>query len=86
MILVHLERIQYIQRVINGDRHRSARNFNKTDGEEQLSNNETKQKMLEIYYTTDRSRSQYLYKCLRFQLELPGNKIFFLSKILIHTK
>ena len=72
ILLVYLERIQYIQRGDGTNTGRSARTYN------QLSQNgrhRRNQRLLEIFYCTDHPRSEYLYKSLTFQLKKNGNNI-----------
>ena len=67
-VLVYLERIQYIQRGGGGEmNHRSAKEYHKIV---QSQNSGTQQKHLEIYYHSDRPRSDYLYKMISFQLNI----------------
>ena len=58
-ILVHLECIQYIQRIDKNKRRRSAFHYH---------HNNTEKQQLEIYYSIDRPRSEYLYKNICIQL------------------
>lgn len=69
ILLVCLERIQYIQRCENGHFGRSARNCTQSQVN---SFKDYSQRLIEIYYSTDHPRSEYLYKTATFQLFLPG--------------
>ncbi|CAF0755909.1 unnamed protein product [Rotaria sordida] len=70
-IVIYLERIQYIQRGGSGTSRRSARDYNQLPINHQHNQNDhydPQNKQLEIYYSTDRPRSEYLYKRISFQL------------------
>lgn len=74
-ILVHLERIQYIQRGGGGKSYRSARECQRLQfhqQKERTMNHASQQKQLQIYYHSDRPRSDYLYKVISFQLRIPS--------------
>jgi hypothetical protein len=75
LVVVCLERIQYIQRGGGGTPRRSARSYSQLRLQQQHSQNEhydRQQKQLEIYYMTDNPRSEYLYKSIIFQIKKSG--------------
>ena len=65
--LVYLENIQYIQRGGGDTIGRSACNYNQVRSTHQ---HDPKGQQLDIYYCTDHSRSEYLYKHIGFQLTI----------------
>ncbi len=84
MVLVCLERIQYIQRGSGSAPRRSARNYSQLRLQFQHGQNDhydRQQKQLEVYYSTDHPRSEYLYKSISFQLKKSGNRTLFFYKI-----
>jgi hypothetical protein len=79
LVVVCLERIQYIQRGGGGTPRRSAGIYSQLRLQQQHSQNEyydRQQKQLEIYYTTDYPRSEYLYKSISFQIKKSGLSTF----------
>jgi len=67
---VNLERIHYIQRGGNLTTRRSARNYSQTNKSELPERNNDR--IIEIFYSTEEPRSEYLYRSISFQLNKTG--------------
>ncbi|CAF4047827.1 unnamed protein product [Rotaria sp. Silwood2] len=69
--VIYLERIQYIQRGGSSTNRRSARDYNQLQTNRQPNQNghyDPQKRQIEIYYSKDQHRSEYLYKSITFQL------------------
>ena len=69
---VHLERIEYIQRSSAGEFGRSAWNSRQARSNTSNEFSDRSARHIEIYYSTDHPRSEYLYKRAAFYSTLSG--------------